>query len=178
MKNLDLCAMDNYGTCEVVELLLQIYHRNGFYSETLEWISVSGLQICGSVTSLDKHSLSPRFLYVSKILTVDSPSSLEMQKIIESFFAALISTFKNPFNFKVERLAMTIIDFFKELQDNFTQDVSQHYKFTPKHIEQWIKCLACYPEEDFQEVISHFAGLDLRGQSDLPGPAHDHKGKA
>jgi dynein heavy chain 2, cytosolic len=153
MKNLDLCAIDPYGTCEVVELLLQLYHRNGFYSETLEWISVSGVQICGSVSTLDKHSLSARFLYAAKILTVDYPSSTEMLKIIESFFLTLFASFKTGGDFKVQRLATAVTDFFREVQEAFPQDVSRHYKFTPKHIEQWITGLANYPQEDFQEAM-------------------------
>lgn len=61
-KNIDLCPVDKWGTCEVVELILQLIQRNGFYADTLEWISVSGLKICCSMSDAPKQILSPRFL--------------------------------------------------------------------------------------------------------------------
>lgn len=70
-KNINLCHQDKWGSSEVIELLLQLIHRNGFYApETLEWISVSGVQICGSLADGSKCNLSPRFLSIVKSLTM------------------------------------------------------------------------------------------------------------
>lgn len=75
-KNIDLCPVDEWGTSEIIELILQLIQRNGFYADTLEWISVSGLKICSSMSDTPKQTLSPRFLslvqnihteYVNKI---------------------------------------------------------------------------------------------------------------
>lgn len=68
-KNINLCNRDKWGSTEVIELLQQIIHRNGFYAtDTLEWIGVSGIQICGSISDLTKCYLSPRFLSIVKYL--------------------------------------------------------------------------------------------------------------
>lgn len=62
LKNIDLCATDAYGTCEIMELAVQLIRRLGFYTETLEWISVTGLTICCSMLNIERQPFSPRFL--------------------------------------------------------------------------------------------------------------------
>lgn len=64
MKNADLCNVDEYGTCEVMELLSQLISRGGFYTETLEWINVTGLTVCCSMLNVQQHNVSPRFLSI------------------------------------------------------------------------------------------------------------------
>lgn len=61
-KNIDLCTTDTYGTCEIMELVMQLIRRSGFYTESLEWISVTGLTIGCSMLDIDRHTFSPRFL--------------------------------------------------------------------------------------------------------------------
>lgn len=52
VKNVNRCAVDAWGTCAVTELLLQIIQRGGFYAlDTLEWITLSGCQVCASVSA-------------------------------------------------------------------------------------------------------------------------------
>lgn len=59
--------MDIWGTSEIIELLLQITQRKGFYApDTLEWISIVGLQICGSIADADQKLLSPRFISAAR----------------------------------------------------------------------------------------------------------------
>lgn len=71
LKNLDLCYTDEWGTCEVIELILQLIYRNGFYSDTLEWISVTGLQICCSMSSVPKQHMSPRYLAIAQTFVTE-----------------------------------------------------------------------------------------------------------
>lgn len=76
--------MDAWGTSEIVELLLQITQRKGFYaSETLEWIGILGLQICGSMTNADQTMISPRFLSAARQLVMSFPSETDMQVIVK-----------------------------------------------------------------------------------------------
>lgn len=150
MKNIDLCPIDSWGTSEIIELLLQIINRNGFYGENLEWISISGLQVCGTLTDLDKQSLSPRFLSVCNIILTSDPNESDMQSIIVSFLDFTYSKFKaNPIPMKKERMAEIIFDSFKEIKQKFTSDMSNHYRFSPKTIEKWIIGLSSYTIEHF-----------------------------
>lgn len=70
LKNIDLCATDAWGSCEVIELLLQIINRSGFYADTLEWISLAGLQICATISGGEKCELSPRFQSIVRALVM------------------------------------------------------------------------------------------------------------
>lgn len=54
--------------CFISHASMQLINRNGFYSETLEWISITGLQICGSMSNITKQNLSSRFLAKAKYL--------------------------------------------------------------------------------------------------------------
>lgn len=150
MKNIDLCPIDSWGTSEVIELLLQIVNRSGFYGENLEWVSISGLQICGTLTDLNKQNLSPRFLSKCNIVMTSYPNENDMQSIIINLLNFAYSKFKsNSIPMKKEKLAEIILDAFNEIKQNFTPDLSNHYKFTPKMIEKWIIGLSHYPHEHF-----------------------------
>lgn len=146
MKNIDLCPIDNWGSCEVVELLLMLINRNGFYSENLEWIGVSGIQICGTLTNISRQNLSPRFMSKCNILITSYPNEKDMQNIIMSFLSVVFSKIKNV-AIKKEKMCETILDIFNEIKRNFTPDISNHYKFTPKMIEELIVGLTYYPSE-------------------------------
>lgn len=150
MKNIDLCPIDSWGTSEVIELLLQIINRGGFYGENLEWVSISGLQVCGTLSDLSKQNLSPRFLSKCNIILTNYPNESDMQIIISSFLSFTYNKFKsNAIPMKKEKMAEIILDAFNEIRQKFTPDISNHYKFTPKMIEQWIIGLSFYPIDQF-----------------------------
>lgn len=150
MKNIDLCPIDSWGTSEVIELLLQVINRHGFYGENLEWISISGLQVCGTFSDLSKQNLSPRFLEKCNLILTSYPNENDMQNIIVNFLGVAYSKFKTTaVPMKKEKLAEIILDAFNDIKKKFTPDSSNHYKFTPKMIEQWIVGLSFYPIEHF-----------------------------
>lgn len=150
MKNIDLSPIDSWGTSEVIELLLQIINRNGFYGENLEWISIAGLQVCGTLSDLSKQNLSPRILSKCNIILTSYPNESDMQNIIVNFLNFTYSKFKNnAVPMKKEKMAEIILDAFNEINQKFTPEMSNHYKFTPKMIEQWIVGLSFYPIENF-----------------------------
>lgn len=150
MKNIDLCSIDAWGTSEVIELLLQIVNRSGFYGENLEWVSINGLQICATLSDLEKQNLSPRFLSKCNIILTSYPNESDMLNIIVNFLSFTYSKFKNNATpMKKEKMAEIILDAFNEVKKKFTPDLSNHYKFTPKMIEQWIIGMTFYPFEHF-----------------------------
>lgn len=88
--------MDNYGTSEVVELLLQLIHRKGFYApDTLEWISINDLQIGCSLTNDTKANLSPRFMAIVQLLVMNYPKEDEMHAIVKSQLMSVYNSFQN-----------------------------------------------------------------------------------
>lgn len=93
-KNIDLCSTDEWGTCEIIELILQLIRRNGFYSDTLEWISVTGCDICCSMSDVPKQRLSPRYMSIAQNFHTEFPSDIELHLIIKNQFWPICSRFK------------------------------------------------------------------------------------
>ncbi|XP_059611101.1 cytoplasmic dynein 2 heavy chain 1 [Phlebotomus argentipes] len=161
LRNIHLCPVDEWGTSEVVELLLQLIQRSGFYADTLEWISVTGLQVCGSFSSTFKSSLSPRFLSVTRFLVMDYPSEKDMNVIVENQFSPIFSRFKTS-KVRMEKIAEAIIAIYQEIKTSFTIDQRSHYVFTPKMITRLLSNLSCYPAENLPEALHHEACRMLR----------------
>uniref|UniRef100_A0A182NV76 Cytoplasmic dynein 2 heavy chain 1 n=1 Tax=Anopheles dirus TaxID=7168 RepID=A0A182NV76_9DIPT len=156
LKNIDLCTVDSWGTCEVVELLLQLIHRHGFYSDGVEWISVSGVQVCASVTDLEKATLSPRFLSICRLVRFGQPNDQDMESIVRSTLLPVYNQLvKGSTRLKLHELVRVIINVYARINQQFPHSEATHYRFTPKMIEKWISGLLFYPEENFGKALQH-----------------------
>ncbi|KNC24933.1 hypothetical protein FF38_05651 [Lucilia cuprina] len=140
LKNLDLCYLDAWGCSEIVELLLQLVQRQGFYNDNssnsglnavknstsggdsnkgkgnnttnnsskLEWINVSGLQICGSISQSTTQTttaatanaslvkIAPRYLAINHLLHVGYPTQQDMLAVIQRHLEHLL--LGNPYH--------------------------------------------------------------------------------
>lgn len=115
LKNIDLLFVDKWGTSDVIELLLQLIQRNGFYSDSLEWINVSGLQVCASMTSNNsKQNLSPRYLSINSYLSVGYPSTEDMQIIVHNHLQVILERFKS--SPKISTVVENLMQFFEEVR--------------------------------------------------------------
>lgn len=85
-KNVDLCFTDKWGTCEIVQLIIELIQRKGFYNEDLEWIHVNGLTVCCSMTSAPEDDISPRFLSIALNFYTEYPNDNELNLIVKNHF--------------------------------------------------------------------------------------------
>ncbi|XP_067623203.1 cytoplasmic dynein 2 heavy chain 1-like [Eurosta solidaginis] len=163
LKNLDLCYLDSWGTSEIMELLLQLIQRAGFYADNLEWVHVSGVQICGSI-SQDTTStmggglqkMAPRFLAANQFLRVSYPTDTDTLIIVQSQLEPLLAGghFKAA-AVNVQYVVEGLMELFKKLQATFTASARnwEHYNFNPKFIMKLIHNLKCYPSDSFNEAL-------------------------
>lgn len=115
-KNIDLCGTDEWGTCEIVELILQLIRRNGFYSDTLEWISVSGVDICCSMSDVPKQRLSPRYVSIAQNFYTEFPSDIELHLIIKNQFWSICSRFKRTASRKqIDQIVDALIEMYSNV---------------------------------------------------------------
>ncbi|XP_061401208.1 cytoplasmic dynein 2 heavy chain 1, partial [Musca vetustissima] len=188
LKNLDLCYVDAWGCCEIVELLLQLVQRQGFYNDNgsnsglnvarnnsggsntstanasnkgssgtgggggggssgtgnsnLEWINVSGLQICGSISQQQTTTaatanaslvkIAPRYLAINHMLHVGYPSQQDMLAVIQRHLEHLLlgrgygdgvpgAHFKGLNLQNVQYISEGLMDFYAKLQLSFGQ---------------------------------------------------------
>ncbi|XP_055534643.1 cytoplasmic dynein 2 heavy chain 1 [Wyeomyia smithii] len=153
-KNVDLCSVDRWGTCEVIELLLQIVALNGFYSETLEWISVAGLTVCASVSDIRKTQLSPRFLSICTVVQFGYPNQQDLESIVKSMILPVYNQLgKNSVKMRLNDLVRAVMNVYFETQARFERGEILHYRFTPKMIERWISGVLHYPAEYFGQAL-------------------------
>lgn len=152
-KNIDLCTTDEWGTCEIVELILQLMRRNGFYSDTLEWISVTGIDICCSMSDVPKQRLSPRYMSIAQTFYTEFPSDAELHLIIKNQFWPICSRFKQTANRKqIDQIVDALITMYSQIKSTFTRDQRNHYVFTPKMLSRLVEGLKYYPENCLQQV--------------------------
>ncbi|EDX05339.1 GD21850 [Drosophila simulans] len=160
MKNLDLCQQDSWGACEVVELLLQLAQRGGFYAENLEWIGVSGLQICASVGG-NAGKIAPRYFAINQFVRVSRPTSQDMLEIVQRRLEPLLEEhFRGSENrgrsgVNLQHVSESLMDCFEKLQATFTNVGGRqaHYQFSPKCIMKLLDALVFYPASDFNEAL-------------------------
>ncbi|XP_064546805.1 cytoplasmic dynein 2 heavy chain 1 [Drosophila montana] len=164
MKNLDLCQLDDWGACEIVELLLQLVQRGGFYADNLEWISVSGLQICASISG-NLLKISPRYLAINQYVRVARPSPSDMLAIVQCRLEPLLHTHfratSSGSSINLQHVSECLMECFEKLQAAFTASTGQqqqqqqqlHYQFSPKCIMKLIAGLVYYPSTDFNEAL-------------------------
>ncbi|CAD6999081.1 unnamed protein product [Ceratitis capitata] len=181
LKNLDLCYLDAWGTSEIMELLLQLVQRAGFYADNLEWMHTSGVQICGSLSQASAatmsgglHKLAPRFIALNQFLRVSYPSDVDMLSIVQSQLEPLLTSgrFKTV-AVNVQYVVEGLLELFKKIQATFTTSAQawEHYNFNPKFIMKLLHNLEYYPAESFNEafcaeVISIFEDR-LASESDV-----------
>lgn len=175
LKNLDLCFLDAWGCSEIVELLLQLVQRQGFYNDNssnsglnavkntvttnsasntsnnnsnnksknnnnnskLEWINVSGLQICGSIsqstTTLQTTTaatanaslvkIAPRYLAINHLLHVGYPTQQDMLAVIQHHLEQYLQSGGSTANFKgmssqnIQSIAEGLMDFYTKVSN-------------------------------------------------------------
>ncbi|XP_028896482.2 cytoplasmic dynein 2 heavy chain 1 [Zeugodacus cucurbitae] len=163
LKNLDLCYFDAWGTSDIMELLLQLVQRTGFYADNLEWVHVNGVQICGSVsqatTSLMSgglHKLPPRFLAINQFLRVSYPTDADMLTIVQSQLEPIMASghFKTA-AVNVQYVVEVLLELFKKVRATFTSSshMWEHYNFNPKFIMKLLHNLKYYPADAFNEAL-------------------------
>lgn len=137
-KNIDLCNFDQYGTCEIMELIVQLIRRSGFYTESLEWINVTDLIICCSMLNGQKHHFSARFSSIVqhfnaewvvfqihlnvcnfryfRIFACRFPNDVELHLIMKNQFTPMSRRFKPVANSRrVDQIVECLIDVYNEV---------------------------------------------------------------
>ncbi|XP_017471893.1 PREDICTED: cytoplasmic dynein 2 heavy chain 1-like [Rhagoletis zephyria] len=163
LKNIDLCYIDAWGTSEVMELLFQLVQRSGFYAENLEWVHISDLQICGSISQASTSAISSslqklprRFLAINQFLRISNPNDADMFAIVQSRLEPILANehFKTPAA-NVQYVVEGLMELFKKLQATFSVSTHgwEHYNFNPKFVMKLIHNLHYYPAETFNEAF-------------------------
>lgn len=152
-KNIDLCATDKWGTCTIVELVIELIQRNGFYNDDLEWIGLSGFIVCCSMKYPPGRNISSRLQSITLSFYTEYPNGAELSLIVNNHFKPTAIQFGQsvPPN-QITRIVEALIDAYNTIKIKFNQDISKHYVFTPKMLSLLAENLKYYPKNYFQQV--------------------------
>lgn len=172
-KNLNLCTIDKWGTCEIVEFIDELISRSGFFNEELEWTSVAGLVICCSISDSTVLNLSDR--YLSRIMKIhtENPDNHELRRIISNQLSTGLSKWQsNDFRNKLKQIVEALVNIFSDVSISlrfcsefrrinfrsfqvkkmFAENELPQYNFSPKLLSRIVDGLEFYTEQDFSAV--------------------------
>ncbi|KPI89424.1 putative dynein heavy chain cytosolic [Leptomonas seymouri] len=142
---INLPALDHYGTQVVVQLLRQLIERKGFFrSRDNVWINVEDVQVvgaCNPPTDPGRVPLSPRFLRWAPVLHVDFPSPESLLTIYTTYCNAILAWNERLCGQVATRLAKAMVKMYRVSQAKFTPIQQPHYLYSPRELSRWSRAL-------------------------------------
>ncbi|AYU78810.1 Cytoplasmic dynein 1 heavy chain (DYNC1H1), putative [Leishmania donovani] len=141
----NLPALDRYGTQVVVQLLRQLIERNGFYrARDNTWITVEDVQVvgaCNPPTDPGRVPLSARFLRWAPVLLVDFPSPESLKTIYTTYCRAILAWNERLSGQVATHLAQAMVKMYRVSQAKFTPIQQPHYLYSPRELSRWSRAL-------------------------------------
>ena len=148
--NLNLPALDKYGTQRVVEFLRQLLELKGFWHpHRREWIIlelISFVGLCSPPTYYGRVKLSTRFLRHASVIFYDHPPIEAVHPIIRSLLANSGSTSQ-------DEICEIACEFYNDFRDHFRSSEKVHYLANMRDLVRWIN--------SFVYAFENSKGLDI-----------------
>lgn len=147
---INLPAVDKYGTIRVISFLRQLVEYGGFYRTTdHSWVKLERIQFvgaCNPPTDPGRKPLSHRFLRHVPIIYVDYPGEQSLKQIYGTFNRAMLKIVPSLRAY-ADPLTAAMVEFYLMSQERFTQDMQPHYVYSPRELTRWVRgiCEAIRP---------------------------------
>lgn len=155
---INLPAVDTYGTQRVISFLRQLVERGGFWRPTDQtWVRLERIQFvgaCNPPTDPGRVPLSHRFLRHAPLIMVDYPGEISLNQIYGTFNRALLKVVP-ALKVYGEPMTSAMVDFFLASQKRFTPDIQSHYVYSPRELTRWSRGIF--------EAIKPLDGLTVEG---------------
>ncbi|TXT09077.1 hypothetical protein VHUM_02551 [Vanrija humicola] len=155
---INLPALDKYGTQRVISFIRQLMERGGFWrTSDLSWVSLERIQFvgaCNPPTDPGRVPLSHRFMRHAPVVMVDYPGEISLKQIYGTFNRALLKVTPN-LRGSAEALTDAMVAFYLASQRRFTADVQAHYIYSPRELTRWARGI--------YEAIKPLETLSLEG---------------
>ncbi|KAK4049755.1 dynein heavy chain [Microbotryomycetes sp. JL221] len=139
---INLPAMDKYGTQRVISFMRQLVEQGGFWRTTDKaWVKLERIQFvgaCNPPTDPGRVPLSHRFLRHAPLVMVDYPGETSLKQIYGTFNRALLKVVPNLRAFW-EPLTSAMVDMYLSSQKHFTADIQAHYIYSPRELTRWMR---------------------------------------
>lgn len=155
---INLPALDKYGTQRVISFLRQLVESGGFWrTSDKAWVKLERIQFvgaCNPPTDPGRVPLSHRFLRHAPLVMVGYPAAQSLHQIYGTFNRALLKVTPNLRGY-ADALTGAMVDFFLDTQKRFTPDRSPTYVYSPRELTRWMRGIL--------EVIAHLDTLSVEG---------------
>jgi dynein heavy chain 1 len=139
---INLPALDKYGTQRVISFIRQLVERGGFWrTSDMAWVSLERIQFvgaCNPPTDPGRVPLSHRFLRHAPLVMVDYPGEISLGQIYGTFNRALLKVVPNLRAFS-EPLTAAMVAVYRACQQHFTADTQAHYIYSPRELTRWTR---------------------------------------
>ncbi|KAG5479644.1 hypothetical protein CUR178_03406 [Leishmania enriettii] len=141
----NLPALDRYGTQVVVQLLRQLIERKGFHrARDNTWITIQDVQVvgaCNPPTDPGRVPLSARFLRWAPLLLVDFPSPESLTTIYTTYCRAILAWNERLRGQVASCLAQAMVKMYRVSQARFTPMQQPQYLYSPRELSRWSRAL-------------------------------------
>lgn len=139
---INLPALDKYGTQKVISFLRQLVESNGYWrTSDMSWVQLERIQFvgaCNPPTDPGRVPLTQRFLRHAPLVMVDYPGEISLNQIYGTFNRALLKSVP-PLRGYAEALTGAMVDLYLESQRRFTADIQAHYIYSPRELTRWAR---------------------------------------
>lgn len=149
---INLPALDNYGTQKVISLMRQMIEHQGFWNEKRgQWVTLSNIQFVGACNppeDVGRNALNPRFLRHTTVVLVDYPEEVSLGQIYGTYYSAILKCVPSLKGY-AEEITKASVDVYLQSQRHFTPEVRSHYVYSPRELTRWCRGIyeALYPLE-------------------------------
>ncbi|KAJ3019014.1 UNVERIFIED_CONTAM: hypothetical protein HDU68_010891 [Siphonaria sp. JEL0065] len=170
---INLPAVDKYGTQRVISFLRQLVQHGGYWRPSDKtWVKLERIQFvgaCNPPTDPGRVPLSHRFLSLAPLIMVDYPGEVSLFQIYNTFSRATLKLVPNLRGFS-DALTGAMVEFFLLSQKRFTADIQAHYIYSPRELTRWIrgifKALKSSDSVGIEDLLRIWAHEGLRLFSD------------
>lgn len=156
----NLPAVDKYGSQHVIQLLRQLVEHGGFWrTSDYSWVSVQNIQFVGACNDPNdpgRHVLSARFMRHVTLVMVDYPGVASLKLIYTSFNRASLKCSPELRRFG-DALTNAMLEVFQRNKQQFTTDKRGHYIYSPRELTRWcrgmLEALMSVQYEDISSLV-------------------------
>ncbi|OBA23629.1 hypothetical protein METBIDRAFT_30066 [Metschnikowia bicuspidata var. bicuspidata NRRL YB-4993] len=157
---INLPAVDNFGTQRVISFMRQLVEHSGFWrAADLSWVSLRNIQFVGACNNPNdpgRNKLTERFMRHVTLVMVDYPGPQALRQIYSTFNEATLKCAPNIRSFS-DALTSAMIEFYDATKGYLTTERQSHYVYSPRELTRWcrgiLETLMIVTYSDIPELI-------------------------
>ena len=153
LRECNLPKPDKYDTSQLSSFLQQLVTYNGYYDDSLEFITLERIQIVCTMnpeTTVGRHALTTRLTAVVRLGFMSFPDRDQLTDVYARMLVPILKEMTGGNDAQwagdapAARLAGTILDVYEGMREAFSAETHRHYQLTPRDLTAWVQALRRY----------------------------------